>query len=75
LGTQRTAVMAQRKRVLISNDDGINAPGLLALVQALVADGLYDVCVCGPAVEQVSSFPSSSFRAQSLFTILATRLA
>jgi len=53
--TPRTAVMAQRKRVLISNDDGINAPGLLALVQALVADGLFDVCVCGPADEQVSS--------------------
>ena len=38
-----------------SNDDGLNAPGLLALVQALVADGLFDVCVCGPADEQVSS--------------------
>lgn len=50
-----TAVMAQRKRVLISNDDGINAPGLLALVQALVVDGLYDVCVCGPADEQVTN--------------------
>ena len=47
---------------------GINAPGLLALVQALVADGLYDVCVCGPADEQVSSCPSSSPRAQSQFT-------
>ncbi len=66
--THRIAVMAQRKRVLISNDDGINAPGLLALVQALVADGLYDVCVCGPADEQVSSCPSSSPRAQSQFT-------
>ena len=44
--------MAQRKRVLISNDDGINAPGLRALVEALVADNSCEVCVCGPADEQ-----------------------
>lgn len=37
--------------MLISNDDGINAPGLRALVAALVADGC-TVCVCGPADEQ-----------------------
>ena len=38
--------------MLISNDDGINAPGLRALVAALVADGICTVCVCGPADEQ-----------------------
>ncbi|KAK9838311.1 hypothetical protein WJX81_003708 [Elliptochloris bilobata] len=41
-----------KKRVLISNDDGINAPGLRALVEALVSDGTCTVCVCGPADEQ-----------------------
>ena len=40
------------RTVLISNDDGINAPGLRALVAALVADGVCTVCVCGPADEQ-----------------------
>ena len=38
--------------MLVSNDDGINAPGLRALVAALVADGVCTVCVCGPADEQ-----------------------
>lgn len=34
--------------VLVTNDDGINAPGLRALVSVLVNGGLCDVFVCAP---------------------------
>ncbi|EFJ20344.1 hypothetical protein SELMODRAFT_14959, partial [Selaginella moellendorffii] len=37
-----------RPRVLITNDDGIAAPGLGALVQALVRGGRCNVNVCAP---------------------------
>lgn len=38
--------------VLISNDDGVNAPGLAALVQTLAACPELRVSICGPAEEQ-----------------------
>lgn len=41
-----------KKRILISNDDGINAPGLQALVAELVKEDFCTVCVCGPSGEQ-----------------------
>lgn len=34
--------------VLITNDDGINAPGLRALVAALIEDGSFNVFICAP---------------------------
>lgn len=34
--------------VLVTNDDGINAPGLRALVAALVEDGSCNVFICAP---------------------------
>lgn len=34
--------------VLVTNGDGIRAPGLFHLVGALVRDGKYDVHVCAP---------------------------
>lgn len=34
--------------VLVTNGDGIDAPGLTCLVEALVSNGLYDVHVCAP---------------------------
>ena len=34
--------------ILVTNDDGIDAPGLHALVQALVSSGHYVVQVCAP---------------------------
>ena len=42
----------EKKRLLISNDDGINAPGLQALVAELVRQNFCTVCVCGPSGEQ-----------------------
>ena len=44
-----------RLRVLVSNDDGIAAPGILALVAALGASGLCDVYVSAPTVERSAS--------------------
>ncbi|KAG0556659.1 hypothetical protein KC19_11G070300 [Ceratodon purpureus] len=38
--------------VLVTNDDGINAPGLRALVAALVEDGSCNVFVCAPDSEK-----------------------
>ena len=34
--------------VLVTNDDGINAPGLRALVAALIEDGCCNVFICAP---------------------------
>lgn len=34
--------------VLVTNGDGIDAPGLTSLVEALVSQGLYNVHVCAP---------------------------
>ena len=40
---------ARRPRVLVSNDDGIHAPGLRSLVAALAATGEADIYVCSPS--------------------------
>eukprot|EP00878_Enallax_costatus_P007691 GHUV01008051.1.p1 GENE.GHUV01008051.1~~GHUV01008051.1.p1 ORF type:complete len:320 (+),score=57.49 GHUV01008051.1:218-1177(+) len=41
-----------RPRMLISNDDGINAPGLRALVAHLAKADLADIHVCAPSSER-----------------------
>ncbi|XP_077210252.1 survival protein SurE-like phosphatase/nucleotidase [Tasmannia lanceolata] len=41
-----------RPKILITNDDGINAPGLRALVQVLVSTNFYEVRVCAPDSEK-----------------------
>ncbi|CAJ1925570.1 unnamed protein product [Sphenostylis stenocarpa] len=38
--------------ILITNDDGIDAPGLRALVQSLVATNLFNLQVCAPEGEK-----------------------
>ncbi|XP_073526303.1 5'-nucleotidase SurE-like [Phyllobates terribilis] len=40
--------MEGRKTIMVTNDDGINAGGLRALVAALVATNRYNVRVCAP---------------------------
>jgi 5'-nucleotidase len=44
-------------RVLVTNDDGIDSPGLLALARALLDAG-HDVIVAGPATERSGSAAS-----------------
>ncbi|KXZ46519.1 hypothetical protein GPECTOR_43g956 [Gonium pectorale] len=41
-----------RPRVLVSNDDGINAPGIKALISELVKANVADVYVCAPSGER-----------------------
>jgi 5'-nucleotidase len=50
-----------RQRVLVVNDDGIDAPGLRAVVVALAAR--FDVHVCAPAVEKSASSHAISIHA------------
>jgi hypothetical protein len=47
-----TNASVARPKILISNDDGVNAPGLRALVKALAASQIADVYVCAPAGER-----------------------
>mmetsp|Transcript_19172 Transcript_19172/g.33007 ORF Transcript_19172/g.33007 Transcript_19172/m.33007 type:complete len:320 (-) Transcript_19172:226-1185(-) len=44
--------LPRRPRVLVSNDDGINAPGLRELVKELVKADFCDVHVCAPSGER-----------------------
>lgn len=73
-----------KKRVLISNDDGINAPGLQGLVAELVKENFCTICVCGPSGEQsgqshaitlgrpLACFPTSVPGAQQSFAVSAS---
>ncbi|XP_004496738.1 uncharacterized protein [Cicer arietinum] len=43
---------SKRDTIMITNDDGIDAPGLRALVNVLLATNLYDLQVCAPDTEK-----------------------
>src|SRR3954471_20750183 len=58
LRPRRCAGTAHCVRILVSNDDGIEAPGLRALAEALLPLG--DVLVCAPDREQSASSHSIS---------------
>lgn len=47
--------------VLVTNSDGIESPGIVLLVEALVRDEQYDVYVCAPESDKSSSGHSVSF--------------
>jgi 5'-nucleotidase len=49
--TPRAAATVRRVRILVTNDDGVEAPGLRALARALVAAG-HDVVVAAPDGER-----------------------
>ena len=42
------ADMDNLKTIMVTNDDGIDAPGLQALVRVLVSTNLYRILVCAP---------------------------
>lgn len=46
-------------RILITNDDGVGAPGIDAVVQALIADPSNEVVVCAPAEQRSGSGDST----------------
>ena len=50
--TTTTAAVATPLRVLVTNDDGVHAPGIDALVQALRALPQVTIIVVAPAVNQ-----------------------
>ncbi|KAI6683686.1 hypothetical protein NL676_029599 [Syzygium grande] len=52
----------QRPTILVTNDDGIDAPGLRALVRALVSSGRYHVRVCAPDSEKSAVSHSITWR-------------
>ncbi len=45
----------QTIRILLTNDDGIDADGIIAMYDALVASSLFDVVVIAPSEEQSGS--------------------
>lgn len=47
--------MVGKPKVLVSNDDGITAPGIVALVSALGKGGFCDVFVSAPTEERSAS--------------------
>lgn len=62
---------ARRYHVMVANDDGVDAPGLEALVRSLVADPDYRVTVVAPAEQQsVTSHSHVTRREVALITHL-----
>ncbi|KAF3457148.1 hypothetical protein FNV43_RR01805 [Rhamnella rubrinervis] len=51
-----------RPTVMVTNDDGIDAPGLRALVRVLVSTGRYNVLVCAPDSEKSAVSHSITWR-------------
>ncbi|TQD70959.1 hypothetical protein C1H46_043508 [Malus baccata] len=47
-----TVISGDKPTVMVTNDDGIEGPGLLALVQVLVSTHRYNVLVCAPDSEK-----------------------
>ncbi|KAH7843452.1 hypothetical protein Vadar_016793 [Vaccinium darrowii] len=52
-----------RPTIMVTNDDGIDAPGLQALVRVLVSTGRYEVQVCAPDSEKSAVSHSITWRA------------
>ena len=44
----RRMIGTMKESILVTNDDGINAPGIQALIDTLVASNICDVWVCAP---------------------------
>merc|ERR1712137_454537 len=59
MGTQDRAAM---KKILVSNDDGIRAPGLLAVAKALNETNRYEIRVAAPEEEQSAKSHSITLR-------------
>ncbi|KAF5745522.1 acid phosphatase survival protein SurE [Tripterygium wilfordii] len=58
--------------VLVTNGDGIESPGLVYLVEALVGEGLYNVNVCAPQSDK--SVSGHSVTLQETVTVTSTEL-
>ncbi|XP_058073744.1 uncharacterized protein LOC131222617 isoform X2 [Magnolia sinica] len=58
--------LSPRPKIMVTNDDGIDAPGLRAIVQALISTDFYDVLVCAPHTERSASSHAITWR-QTIF--------
>lgn len=56
----QTAIAEDAYRILLTNDDGIEAPGILALAEEL--GKTYEILVCAPAENQSGSGSTSTLR-------------
>ncbi|KAK3040577.1 hypothetical protein RJ639_029023 [Escallonia herrerae] len=59
---EHAANSSSRPTIMVTNDDGIDAPGLQALVRVLVAANRYDVFVCAPDSEKSAFSHSITWR-------------
>ncbi|XP_076915125.1 uncharacterized protein LOC143574367 [Bidens hawaiensis] len=57
-----TSNHVDRPTIMVTNDDGIHAPGLQALVRTLVSTNRYRVWVCAPDSEKSAASHSASVR-------------
>ncbi|XP_011015672.1 PREDICTED: uncharacterized protein LOC105119243 isoform X2 [Populus euphratica] len=58
--------------VLVTNGDGIDSPGLVSLVEALVREGLYNVHVCAPQSDK--SVSSHSVTLQEAIAVTSVEI-
>ncbi|KAG5229043.1 acid phosphatase survival protein [Salix suchowensis] len=58
--------------VLVTNGDGIDSPGLVSLVEALVREGLYNVHVCAPQSDK--SVSSHSVTLQEAIAVTSAEI-
>ncbi|KAK1416893.1 hypothetical protein QVD17_26012 [Tagetes erecta] len=58
--------------IFVTNSDGIDSPGLTSLVDALVAQGLYNVSVCAPQLDK--SFSGHSFTHQESIAVCSAEI-
>lgn len=54
------ATNSEKPTVMVTNDDGIDGPGLVALVHVLVSANRYNVLVCAPDTYVI--IPSTHFK-------------
>ncbi|XP_058208479.1 uncharacterized protein LOC131321610 [Rhododendron vialii] len=59
---EQAADAGYRPTIMVTNDDGIDAPGLQALVRVLVSTGRYEVQVCAPDSEKSAVSHSITWR-------------
>ncbi|RAL53500.1 hypothetical protein DM860_007172 [Cuscuta australis] len=57
-----SSAFGDRPTVMVTNDDGIDAPGLRALVRVLVGANLFNVLVCAPDSEKSAVSHSITWR-------------
>ncbi|XP_076920953.1 uncharacterized protein LOC143582221 [Bidens hawaiensis] len=58
--------------IFVTNTEGVESPGLTALVEALVNEGLYNISVCAPQLDK--SFSGHSFTYQESISVTSVEI-